>query len=530
MKKLLIITSLSLGVALTSCKKADFADNYADPSKISVTSVEKQYAGFLQSNADYILPNYWNYFVVLRTTTNHYTQAVGFINSDKQYVPGEAGISGNWNSYYAFLAQYKEMQKVYNALSAGDQAEKRIFLITATIYLYDYTQKMVDLHGAIPFSKASALSTNGGDYLSSLPAYDDAATVYTKMLDDLKGFADELGTITVSALAQNALSTQDFVNKGSIAKWKAYCNSLRLRMLTRVSGVAAMKTRAADEISAILGNSAKYPVVAANTDNIQINVTDLNSNLNSKGFQDGLASSGWNSNIASKAMIDHMNTNVDPRLRVMFEAGSNAGGVYNGLDQMANPATQDSLFNKALTIANYNRSTFSHNQYFPGVLINAAEVSFLKAEYYANAGNAASAKTAYEDGIKQSIEFYYGVRALSNNSLAPAAAPFTTAEVTAYLAKPGIDFSLATTKAAQVGLIANQKWIHFNVIQSLENWAEVRRLKAPSLAFKVDAASSQTLPPTRWIYPSSESVYNTANYNTVKANDNLTTKLFWDVN
>lgn len=527
MKKLLIITSLSLGVALTSCKKADFADNYADPSKISVTSVEKQYAGFLKSNSTYVLPDYWNYFVVLRTTTNRYTQAVGFTNTDKQYVPGEAGISGNWSTYYGLLAQYREMQKVYNALSDAEKAEKRIFFITATIYLYDFTQKMVDLHGAIPFSKAGMLSTNGGDYIASLAAYDDPDKIYVKMLDDLKAFADELSTMTISALAQTSLNTQDYINRGSKAKWQAYCNSLRMRLLTRVSGVAAMKTRVAEEMSAILGNAVKYPVVADNAGNIQINVTDLSSAINSKGFRTGLED--WGGNIASKAMIDHMNTNADPRLRAMFEPGDSAKGVYIGINQLDRSSLQDSMAGVARLAAYYNRSTISRNEFFPGILINAAEVSFMKAEYYANAGNAADAKTAYETGIKQSIEFYYNVRKISNNNIAPALTPYTTTEVNTYLAAPGIDFSLAATKDAQIALIANQKWLHFNVVQSLDNWAEVRRLKSPALVFQPDASSDQKLPPVRWFYPSSENVYNTANYSAVKANDNLTTKLFWDV-
>jgi hypothetical protein len=527
MKKLLIITSLSLGVALTSCKKADFADNYADPSKISVTSVEKQYAGFLKSNSTFVLPDYWNYFVVLRTTTTRYTQAVGFTNSDKQYIPGEAGISGYWNAYYALLAQYREMQKVYSTLSPADQAEKRIFFITATIYLYDFTQKMVDLHGSIPFSKAGNLSTNGGNYLASLASYDDAATIYTKMLDDLKAFSDELSTMTISTLAQTSLTNQDYINKGSKAKWQAYCNSLRLRILTRVSGVATMKARVATEIDAILKDAVKYPVVADNAGNIQINVTDLGSALNSRGFRTGLED--WGGNIASKAMIDHMNTNADPRLRAVFEPGDSAKGVYMGINQLDPISKQDSMAGVSRLAAYYNRSTLSRNEFFPGVLINAAEVSFMIAEYHANAGSAADAKTAYEKGIQQSIDFYYNVRKISNNSIAPALTPYTSAEVTAYLAAPGIDFSLATTKDAQVALIANQKWLHFNVVQSLDNWAELRRLKSPSLVFQSDANSEQKLPPVRWIYPSSESVYNTANYNTIKANDNLNTKLFWDV-
>jgi hypothetical protein len=76
-----------LGVLVSSCSKSDFADDYADPSKISTTTVEKQYSGFLQTNKDYVLPAYWNYFVVLRTTLHYYTQTVGWANANNQYVP-----------------------------------------------------------------------------------------------------------------------------------------------------------------------------------------------------------------------------------------------------------------------------------------------------------------------------------------------------------------------------------------------------------------------------------------------------------
>src|SRR5690606_16522027 len=115
---------------------------------------EKQFAGFLQTNRDYVMPGYWNYFVVLRTTLTRYTQAVGWVNSTAQYVPGAAGIDGRWGNYYDLLAQYRELEKVYNGLSAEDQALRRIYMIAATIYLYDHTQKVIDLHGDIPFSEA----------------------------------------------------------------------------------------------------------------------------------------------------------------------------------------------------------------------------------------------------------------------------------------------------------------------------------------------------------------------------------------
>lgn len=526
MKKLVYILALTAVAGVTSCKKQDFASSYADPSKISQSTIEKQFAGYLFSNYDYVLPAYWNYFVVLRTTITHYTQAVGFVNSAAQYVPGEAGIGARWSSFYNHLAQYREFQKVYNQASAADQKDKRIYMIAATINLYEHTQRIVDLHGDIPFSAAGMLSTNGGDYINSLPKYDGADAIYTKMLDDLKGFSDELSTLTVSAGILTGFKTQDIINKGDVTKWKKFCNSLRLKLLTRVSGNATFKARATSEITAILADATKYPVVAANADNIQIKVYDLSTSLNSSGFRTGLED--WNGNLAGKVMIDHMKTNGDPRLRAMFEPGANAAGVYNGIDPLDNSSTQTNQVN-AGTVAIYNRSTLSRNQYFPGVLINAAEVSFLAAEAYLNAGNLAAAKTAYEDGIRKSVEFYYGLRAISNDNTAGALTATNTAEVDAYIASPAVKWDNAATTTDRLNLIAFQKWIHYSVVQPLENWSELRRLDYPVLKFEVDASNAQTQPPVRWFYAAGEKTYNTANYATVASKDNLTTKLFWDV-
>ncbi len=525
MKKIFLILAAAVLVTVTACKKADFENAYPDPAKISTTTVEKQFSGFLVSNKDYVLPAYWNYFVVLRTTLTHYTQAVGWSNTGGQYVPGEAGIGAYWGNYYNLLAQYRELQKVYNATSAEEQASKRIYMIAATIYLYDHTQKLVDLHGDIPFSEAGMISANGGDYTKSLPKYDKAEDIYTKMLDDLKGFADELNSMTIQSAIQTGFTTQDFINSGNVTLWKKYCNSLRLRMLTRVSGVASFQSRFTSESASILGNPSSYPLITDNADNVQINVYNLSSPLNSAGFQTGLED--WNGNIAGKAMIDHMNTNGDPRLRVMFEPDTN--GIYTGLDPMAAGADQTNLIASG-NIAIYNRSTLSRNKYFPGELMNAAEVNFLVAEIQLKAGNDAAAEAAYNAGIEQSIRNYYLIRNVSDDNTAGAVTPFTAAEIASYISATGVKWANATTTTAKMNLIATQKWIHFSVVQPYESWAEQRRLNAPGFSFQPDNANAQKLPPNRWIYTSNESVYNTANYAAVKANDNLNAKIFWDVN
>lgn len=527
MKNKIFIVFAALIMSFVACQKSDFASSYTDPSKIAATTIEKQFTGFLNANKDWVLPNYTNYFVVLRITLNRYAQVAGWVNNSKQYVPGAGAVNDRWTNFYGFLAQFREFQKVYAKATAEDQAAKRIYMLAATMYFYDHSQRVVDLHGDIPWSAAGKLSTNGGDYEQSFAKYDSAESIYTKMLDDLKAFADELNAMTVQAGILTGFKTQDIVNRGDLTLWKRYCNSLRLRMLTRVSGVSAFQSRATSEIAAIVADAAKYPVVTKNTENVQINVFDIAANgLNANGFKDGIESAGWNGNLAGKAMIDHMKKNADPRMRAIFEPGAkDTAKTYLGVDPLMNESAQTTLINGG-TVSIFNRSTYSRNQYFPGVLMNAAEVSFILAEYYSKAGNTALAKSSYENGIKQSIEFYYKVRSISNDNTAIALVPTTDAEATAYITAADVNWDTNTDK---IKLIATQKWIHFNIIQAYDAWAELRRLDLPQFSFQVDNTDAQTQPPVRWLLPASEGIYNTDNYSAVKAKDNLNTKIFWDV-
>ena len=537
MKKIFLIIAVISAAGFSSCTKKQLADAYTDPSKVATTTLENQYAGFLSSNLGYTMYQYYNYFAVLQNTILPWTQVDAIINAPGRYVPGAAAIGARWSTYYAFLAQYKEFVRLYNLLSPDDQKVKRIYYISATIFFYDRTQKMVDLFGSIPWSGAGLLGTNKGDYAKSEPKYDDAATIYTTMLDDLKGFSDELNTIELTPAVTTIINTQDFINHGNLAKWEKYCNSLRVRMLTRVSGVASFQSRVSSEIAAIIGNPSSYPLVLTNADNILIKVTDPTTGVNngtntgsSASFYTGLI--GWgNADRAGKVMIDSMNNNGDPRIRSIFEPGDSAKpvGTYIGLDPSLDNTTGTNIANSGV-LARYNRSTLSQNIYIPGMIINAAEVNFLLSEYYLNAGNDASAQSAYEAGINQSIQYYYWLRTISNDATNSTSlvAP-TTAEINAYIASNGIAWANATSAAQKLNRIAIQKWINYNVLEPDECWAEIRRLKLPALNFVADNSGLQSVPPNRWVIPSDEITYNSANYAAVAANDKLSAKIFWDV-
>jgi hypothetical protein len=531
--KQIFLSGFVLILVFSACTKKQFSDTYANPSSVATTTVDLQYAGFLSSNLNYTLYTYWDYFVVYQNTLIPWSQTAATINSTGRYLPGAAAMGDVWSTYYRFVAQYKELLRVYSALSTADQQADRIYIITATIYYYDFTQKMVDLWGDIPWSGAGLLGTNGGNYHASAAKYDGAATIYTKMLDDLKGFSDELNSLVVPGSVATIMNTQDFLNHGNIVKWKQYCNSLRIKLLTRVNRVSSFQSRVSTEIAGIVGNSTSYPLVAGNTDNIMIKIVDNSTGISNgtntgdgSAFYQGLI--GWGqADRANKGMIDTMNNNSDPRLRAMFEPGTGAGGVYNGLDPSLTSTAQNAILNGG-TIARYNRSTLSQNNFIPGTLINAAEIDFMLAEYYLNAGNDASAKTAYEAGITQSIKYYYWLRSITNSNVAGALTPLGANEISNYLASGGIAWSGASTAAQKLNRIAVQKWINYSVLQPMECWAEMRRLKLPAITFVPDAGV-QKLPPNRWIYPTDELTYNATNYQAVQANDNFTTKIFWDV-
>lgn len=520
MRKLLYISLATAAIFLGSCSDSDFENAYRDPSTVTTTTVPKQFAGFMKINFEDVIPSYWNYFTVIRTTSLSYTQAHAVINGTGRYVPGPA-VNDRWVRYYKFIAQYRELEKVMASLSPADQTANRIYMITSTIYLYDHTSKMIDNFGDIPFSEAGKISLTGGDYDAALAKYDNQTELYIKMLDELKGFSAELNTITLAAGIETTFKNQDLINKGDLVMWKNYCNSLRLKLLNRVSAVPTFSARANSEIAAII---AEGKIVDENSENIAFRVYNQDTDLDTSGFFDALESG--NNNVAPKPMIDHMNTNNDPRKPWLFEKGASATD-YVGLDPMLASGAQDQLISTT-QVAIYNRSVISKNKWLPGTLINAAEVNLLLAEYYSRNGNGTVAKNYFEKAIKQSVEYYVRLGDKADVlTWKPTTEP-TAAEVNAYIAK--INFAGATTAADQLKLIAFQKYIHYNIMQADESWAEQRRLKLPALNFMEDETSTiRKTPPTRWTYPNSERVYNTTNYNTVKDKDNLSTKIFWDV-
>lgn len=516
MKKLLINTSLFLmGVATiaTGCKKSTFDENYYNPEASVTANVPSLYAGLF--NNDRVIPRYWNLYTFLIPMMGTYSQTSGYSNGSKVYEQAINYTQDRWNGYYTnTMSQYREIEKYYTNLSSeADKTGYKLFLETSKIFFYDQTAQMVDMWGDIPFYEAGQLNASG--QLVS-PKYDKGADIYSFILQDLKRISDYLATATVDPFYQNQLTKYDYVNGGSIAKWRKYANSLRLRLAMRTSYVneAAAKTIAQE----ILNNTTTYPLIDAVADNVQIKVSG---SLVSTGndIRNGF---GVNPFAPGKMVDEIMVPSGDVRLPVLFTA--NKKGEYHGVpNTWTATRVQDSV--TANYFSRWDSTTFSENNFFPGIIMTSSEVSFLKAEAFERWGGG-DAEAAYKDGIRKSIQYFYDINAASSYG-SPTPRP-TTAEIDAFLAKPAIAYT--GTQQQKLEKIATQKWIDLGIMQANQAWAEWRRTKLPVLSFPTDPSSTLSPNvPTRLLYPSTERILNATNYAAVKADDVVTKKVFWDV-
>lgn len=519
---IVLVMFAALAISFNGCKQSELEELYPNPGSTSIATVPQFFTGLLSSANEVVLPWYWRFFVVEQPTMGIYTQIMGLPNQPNMYVPGASPVDWRWDQYYnGAMQKYRVFQSLYNDLSEEEQAELRIFNVAATIFFYDQTQQMVDIFGDIPWSEAGMVRETG-DLDAALPKYDTGEEIYQTMITDLKALATELHSFSMDSYTAGVFAEKDYINQGVVALWEKYANSLRLRMMFRASDAIDYTT----EIAEVLYNPGTWPVVENNEENIML-VGDGSLQATTSSGTGGIrqAMETWGQyDLAPKAVCDFMLETGDPRLEITFDP--NINGEYTGVDPLMDASQQNQFISDGLA-ARYDTATFTRNNQFPGWIIGASEVYFMKAEAALFAGLDGEAKMAYEAGIMYSIEHYYQINARGTER-EPVEAP-TLGEIGAYLAAPGVAWDGAADK---LNLIATQKWLDFGLSSLTQTWSEMRRLDAPVLDYWVDnsSASGQNAPPTRFSYPSSESALNGDNYSAVSGEDNLKAKVFWDVN
>lgn len=530
MKKLFIYTNilLLLAVSFSSCKKTIDKD-YLNP-ELSTTPI---ISGFFTAmlNSDRVRPAYWNLRTFFFPQVSVYAQTTTFDNVNTAYQSIDGYMGNYWSDFYypssngsGPMALYRSMQAAFPTLSAADQADQQIYLQAAKIVLDERAAKMIDMWGDIPYSQAGNLETAS---TIKNPVFDDQKALYTTLIKDLDDAATYFATVKPSSNAQASFSKADILLNGSLTKWQAYANSVRLRLLMRISYYDEATAKTA--VTTMLSNPSAYPLIdgnnvgnynPANVDVLlQPLVTTTSSTLYSALTE---IDSYWATDYKLNKVMLPAN---DPRIPVVYDKyGKTVNGkfvankTYRAMPITYTSAQQDTAFNNYSIV---DSTTFLNNVKMPGIVITAPEVNFLKAEAYERWG-LGNAQNAYNTALTQSVYFYYYLNSIGGGTVPQPSG----SDISTFLANANVAYTGST--AQKLALIYTQKWVHFGFLQSDEAWAEYRRTKYPQLAFPTQTLVNYQNPPTRLLYPSVETSYNT-NYSSVKAKDTRTTKIFWDV-
>ena len=486
---------------------------FLDPDKSTTAKIEYLFTQGLL-DADFPI-HYGEWYWQVYHNVAAWAQVSGTQNDVNMMRPVSDQWQNTWTDYYAKAAMdMKEIAVIYDALPQDQKARYEVYIHLGKIVNAFTTARTTDLWGDIPYSEAFTARQTVGQNL--FPKFDSQESVYDAILKDLKDASDALQSLSV---VHPGLATQDLLMKGDLTGWRRFANSLRLRLAMRLSEVAPAKAQAI--VQEILADAAAYPLVETNTQNVAWYmdptwIYDHNSLGNRSRATSELPDKAW----APKVMLDMMVAANDPRLPVVFDTvfdNASATPPYVGLASSPDdqPATVDST-----RFSRLNSLMFRRHDNFPGYVMTAAEVAFLKSEAYMRGWATGDPKAAYDDALRLSVDMYYATYN-RNSKATPLTLPSAVA-VNAF-----IDGSLVAYNGT-LERIATQKWMHLGIVQPYEAWAELRRTDYPALP--PDRLGGRLLERTvRILYPSTEITSNSQSYEAVRAKDTPTTRVWWDV-
>ena len=424
MKKIFLASLLVLGLAATSCD--DYLDINQDPN--SPTEENMTPNMMLPAAEMNIAHSYGDY---LRTVGGYFAQ----------HYAQEFGTS-NYLDYSQFKQSAVRSSSMYRQLNTRalnnlryirDYAEAHEewgnYLAATVLRAFAY-QLLVDCYGEVPYNEA-------GDLSNLTPHYDDGQVIYDAIID-------EINTALEKVNGSDQVATSILFPNSTASKWIQFANALKLRILTRESGV---KPSVESDIAKLVTEN-NFPTADVEFAGCWKNEAGQ---ANPFFMEDAFASYGASqiNIVLNVALLNTMNDYSDGRLAAYFSP--NGSGAFTGSVSGTNFSTT----------ANYKAAYWCRpNAHFddPVVLMSLSEIKFLIAEYYAKAKNASKAQEYYAAAIEASF--------------AKAKVSGAAAALEAY------PLDIANYKRA----IGIQKWVDLSGYNSFEAWCEMRRLGYPQMS------------------------------------------------
>lgn len=421
----------------------------------------------------------------------------GIIPGEEYVIPGNK--DGFWNEQY--VNALINTQEALNLLADSAQYVNQIAV--GNIWKVFLFQRLTDLWGEIPYTEA----LRAYNELLFMPAYDTQEDIYYSMLLSLKEAAENINE-SEDFYSQDI----DLIYQGDILKWKAFANSLRLRLAVRIKYVDPQKYHTVLES---LQNNSLFE------NNSSSALFPFNSEKKNHLYEAYYSGQATVQNNPSKYLTDMLINTNDPRISIFLEKAPLSElfpwyDDYKGVPNLlpSNSPEWDNFeddWGDISSIGNW----FLRNE-TPGVFMSYSELCFLKAEAALDGYFSGNAQQYYEEGIEANIKFYgeYG----------------NTEHI---ISQNDIDSYISGIEQVSLRSIITQKWLSFTFENGFEAFSEFRRTGFPEFTDFYNAPIDLSIYPKRLPYPNSEITLNNINY--LKAlerqgPDNEYTTIWWQTN
>lgn len=408
---------------------------------------------------------------------------------------GNVFLERDWgNPYNSFYRSYLINLAEIMRLTKNDTLKVNQYAI-ARISRAMIFQVLTDAYGDLPYFE----SLNSVEEAILQPKYDKQEDIYKDLLKELKEAAAQLS----NSSSQISYGNADLLLKGKVDAWRKFANSLRLRMAMRIRYADA--ALAAQHINEVL----TQPLITSNADNVALATLNDGNSANVSNFFTR-NSTQPNNMLVSFTLTDNLKRLNDPRLPIFARPANSAIAGYRGAPLQLGPDQAD---NRYATDSVARMATSFLQQVYNIIVMNAAEVYFLRAEAALADISTEDAQAMYLEGIKAAMA-QYGVAA---------------GDITTYLASPA--GTLTGTDEEKLEQIIVQKWlgIYYN---TYEAWAEFRRTGYPRIWTGTTLGDTEGNIPRRATYPTAEILRNEVNVkeaiSRLTNGNTLMSRIWWD--
>lgn len=419
------------------------------------------------------------------------------------------------NSFYASIFE-NSYQSIFKNLTYIENYDNKnelysaYHVIVAAIKGFQY-QYLVDLYGDVPYSEANMRAKN------TTPKYDKAEDVYKAVIESLT----KAGTLaTKMPKVFEKPGTQDIIFGGDMAKWAQFINTIKLRMLIRLSGTGQDAYIKA-EIAKIDANGAGYitETVAGNP-GYSNNQYKQNSFFGYMGKNhEGKPTDRNDFTVASKYAIDNLSVTKDDRLGRLYSKAKKSK-AYKGIEQTTTPVQEG---NTSKDLSHVGPGLLMSSEQDQSVML-LSEALFLQAEAVQRGYMAGDAKAFYEKAI---IASYQGLKVGADETAEPKVEfdpEVAKAKAEAYFGQAEANIAWDSSPD-KIEAIITQKAIALNGTSGIECWIEMTRTGFPK-GVPTPAETTEGRP-VRLLYPSSELARNANNVPAQVRTDAFKKNPFW---